>query len=405
MATSYLAPGLYVEERSTGARPIEAVGTSTAAFLGEPPDPGAHSGVAHAVNSWTEFQRTFVGKASASTLLSHAVFGFFLNGGRRCYVVNTRECGLIKGLQSLERVDDVNIVAAPGMTDIQTYEAVLSHCEAANNRFAILDAPRDVEDIGTLTRAGMLTETGKPGAPAQPAAGAAQDGEQGADEGAGVGARDSNNGAFYFPWFRTRDALASGANDIVTVPPSGHMAGVYARTDALRGVHKAPANERVNGALGLTYLVTDSEQAVLNPAGVNCIRMFQGGVRVWGARTTARTDIEWRYINVRRLFMMICQSIRAGTRWVVFEPNDRPLWQQITGQITAFLLTIWRDGALAGATQEEAFFVKCDAEVNPPEEIDNGRVIVVIGIAPVKPAEFVIFRIGQGVGSTDLETV
>ena len=401
MATSYLAPGLYVEERSTGARPIEAVGTSTAAFLGEPPDPGAYPGVAHAVNSWTEFQRTFVGKASASTLLSHAVFGFFLNGGRRCYVVNIGKSGLINGLISLEPVDDVNIVAAPGLTDIQTYEALLSHCEAMNNRFAILDSPRDVEDIGTLTRAGMLTDTGKPGPTAQPAAEAGT----AADEGAGVGARDSKNGALYFPWFRTRDALASGTGDIVTVPPSGHMAGIYARTDALRGVHKAPANERVNGALGLTYLVTDSEQALLNPAGVNCIRMFQGGVRVWGARTTARTATEWRYISVRRLFMMICQSIRDGTRWVVFEPNDRPLWQQITGQITAFLLTIWRDGALAGATQEEAFFVKCDAEVNPPEEVDNGRVIVVIGIAPVKPAEFVIFRIGQGVGGTDLESV
>lgn len=400
MATSYLAPGVYVEEISTGPRPIEAVGTSTAAFIGEAPNNAAYASAAEAVNNWDEFRRKFVGDATSSTMLAHAVYGFFRNGGRRCYVVNIGKQPIQVGLSLLERIDDISIVAAPGYVDVSSYEAILSHCEAKRNCFAILDSVRDTSNIALLTQAAIASAGGKP--PKD------HDGKEASDAGpgdAGQGPPDSNYGAFYFPWILVKDPLDLKSGELVAVPPSGHLAGIYARTDTQRGVHKAPANERINGAVGLTYRVTHSEQELLNPAGVNCIRYFVGeGIRVWGGRTVAKSSSEWRYINVRRLFNMIEESISRSTRWVVFEPNDPSLWKKIRRDITAFLTPLWRQGALFGATPEEAFFVKCDAETNPPEEVDNGRVVVLIGIAPVKPAEFVIFRIGQGAGGTEVET-
>jgi phage tail sheath protein FI len=169
-------------------------------------------------------------------------------------------------------------------------------------------------------------------------------------------------------------------------------------------VFKAPANEQVRGAVGVTYRITHQEQEVLNPAGVNCIRFFHNeGIRVWGARTLA-ADAQWKYVPVRRLFNMIEESIALHTRWVVFEPNDQTLWNLIKRECTAFLTRLWRAGALTGRTPAEAFFVKCDAETNPPDEIDAGRVVILIGVAPVKPAEFVIFRIGQGVEGAQAQT-
>jgi phage tail sheath protein FI len=161
----------------------------------------------------------------------------------------------------------------------------------------------------------------------------------------------------------------------------------------------------VRGALNVTYRVTSQEQGVLNPSGVNCIRWFpREGVLVWGARTVAEGSSEWRYLNVRRLFNMIEESIVSSTRWVVFEPNDVSLWKSIRRDVSAFLTLVWRDGALVGATPEEAFFVKCDAETNPPEVVDAGQVVIVIGIAPVKPAEFIVFRIGQHASGAQVET-
>jgi phage tail sheath protein FI len=184
------------------------------------------------------------------------------------------------------------------------------------------------------------------------------------------------------------------------------MAGIWARSDSTRGVHKAPANEPVRGALNVTYRVTDAEQGDLNSNGVNCIRFFpQEGILVWGARTVAEGSSEWRYLNVRRLFNMIEESIADSTRWVVFEPNDMGLWKSIRRDITAFLTLVWRDGALMGASPDQAFFVKCDAETNPTEVIDAGQVVTLIGIAPVKPAEFIVFRIGQQASGTKVETV
>ena len=201
-----------------------------------------------------------------------------------------------------------------------------------------------------------------------------------------------------------RDPLSPA--DLVNIAPSGHLAGIWARTDALRGVHKAPANEPVRGALDLTYLLTRDEQGILNQSGVNCIRLFtREGIRVWGARTIADGSSEWRYLNVRRLFNMIEESIGTSTRWIVFEPNDRTLWKSIRRDISAFLTRLWRDGALMGRTPQEAFFVKCDEETNPPDSIDAGMVITLIGIAPVKPAEFIVFRISQYAGGSNTETV
>jgi hypothetical protein len=202
--------------------------------------------------------------------------------------------------------------------------------------------------------------------------------------------RDSKYGAYYFPWVEVYDPYKGN----IYVPPSGHMAGIYARVDAERGVHKAPANELVRGAIGLKYNVTKGEQDILNPKGINCIRLFPNrGIRVWGARTIS-SDASWRYVNVRRLFNMVEQSIEIGTQWVVFEPNDERLWKRVTRDISAFLLRLWRQGALFGKTPEEAFYVKCDNETNPPEVIDAGQLVVEVGLCPMKPAEFVIFRIG-----------
>ena len=181
----------------------------------------------------------------------------------------------------------------------------------------------------------------------------------------------------------------------LAIPPSGHMAGIWARSDGERGVHKAPANEVVRGALDPVTQVTKGEQDTLNPSGINCIRTFTGmGVRVWGARTLS-SDPAWRYINVRRLFNFVEKSVERGTQWIVFEPNDMNLWERVKRDINAFLGVVYRDGALFGATASQAFFVKCDEEINPPETRDLGRLYVEIGIAPVKPAEFVIFRFSQ----------
>ena len=415
MPVTYLTPGVYVEEVAAGPRPIQAVGTSTAGFVGAAPKAGAHVGEAFAVNNWSEFAREFIGDATVGTRLVNAVFGFFQNGGSRCYIVNIGTDPWIsgggpgrRGLQLLEEVDEVAIVAAPGYADLASQETLLSHCEKLKDRVAILDAAETVKTIDQLTK--VATAPAAKATRAEKKDTDKKDKEEGdaaaAPSGDGSGLRprtsDGGYGSVYFPWITARDVLAP--EQLVAVPPSGHIAGIYARSDATRGVHKAPANEIVRGALGVTYRVTHEEQGVLNQVGVNCIRFFaRDGIRIWGARTLADASSEWRYINVRRLFNMIEESIAQSTRWVVFEPNDRSLWKAIRRDIGAFLTMIWRDGALMGRTPEEAFFVKCDEETNTPEIIDAGQVVILIGIAPVKPAEFVIFRISQSAGGSELQ--
>ncbi len=401
---SYLSPGVYVEEVDRGSKPIEAVGTNTVGFLGESSKGPVNEPVL--IVNWSQFVKTFGDFNECGFHLAHAVYGFFNNGGSRCFVVNVGEPdgqaskpaqadagdkgkdkdkdkggapspkppgggvdrdglyigkdmgpGQRSGLKCFEEIDEIALVAAPGCTSPAVQDALLSHCETRKDRFAILDSPETVN--------GGVDKLPKP--------------------------RDSKYGAYYFPWIQVYDPDQGN----VFVPPSGHIAGVYSRVDSERGVHKAPANEIIRGALGLKYNVSKGEQDLLNPKGINAIRTMQGGaIRIWGARTLS-TDASWKYINVRRLFIMVESSIEAATQWVVFEPNDHRLWKRVTRTITSFLTLIWRNGALMGTSPDQAFFVKCDEETNPPEVVDAGQLVVEIGLAPVKPAEFVIFRIGQ----------
>jgi len=290
------------------------------------------------------------------------------------------------GYQGLAIAENVTMVAIPdlitvasredGSLDEEVYlgaqKQLIDFCEASHNKMAILDTPPGLNATRALEWRSRL-------------------------------ARDSAFAALYYPNVVVPNPLARpGATNgelFLTVPTAGHVAGVWARTDAGRGVWKAPANEAVRGIARLETNVTNGEQDLLNPEGVNCIRSFGSyGTKIWGARTLAKTDPSWRYINVRRLFNFVEESIQRGTQWAVFEPNDFDLWQRVKRNITSFLRGLWTQGALVGATPEQAFYVLCDASNNPPSSVDEGKLIVEIGIAPVKPAEFVIFRISQWQG-------
>lgn len=402
---NYLSPGIYVEEVSTGTKPIGMVGTSTAAFVGVAPAADKCVNQAIACNNWAEFCKNFVTEESKSTDLSNAMFSFFNNGGSRCYVVNIGDNGSIagdardrSGICAFETIDEIAIVAAPGFSDAMSHDALLSHCEKLGDRVAILDTPASVTNIDALKELNTISGK-KPEDPKE-----APPKKTGGNVSKGLRPRNSDGGygALYFSWFIGSDALQRDA--VVDIPPSGAIAGIYARSDATRGVHKAPANELVRGALGLTYTVSRAEQGELNRKGVNVIRSFPDGIRVWGARTLANEASEWRYVSVRRTCNMIKESIQEGTRWTVFEPNDMMTWKSVERDIRAFLMRVWRNGALLGATPEQAFFVKCDAETNPSEVRDAGQLIAEIGIAPVKPAEFIIFRIGQWSGESESAT-
>jgi hypothetical protein len=394
---AYLSPGVFVEEQDTGTRPIEAVGTSTAGFVGTAPLADVGKGDVVPVDNWAQFARLFIGDTGKSTDLANAVQGFFANGGSRCYIANVGPNDPIApGLEALNLIDEIAIVAAPGRTDQQSYSALLDAAETMKDRVAILDGPPTVDDVEQLTRAGMVDGGG---------ADASGSKDKAPKQKPGLRPRvsDKGYGAFYFPWIRVADAV--DPTQIVSAPPSGHMAGLWAQTDGTRGVHKAPANLPIRGAVGLTKIVSRAEHDVLNDQGVNVIRFFsREGIRVWGARTLAESASNWKYLNVRRLFAMIEESIAISTRWVIFEPNDRPLWNDLKRDISNFLRVIHSQGALAGERPEQAFFVKCDAETNPPEIVDLGQVVVVIGLAPVKPAEFLIIRIGQSAAGTTVET-
>ena len=408
---NYRAPGVYVEEVPGGTRPFGRVGTSSAGFVGLAPYKDAVKDIVVPIDNWTQFVRTFVGDATTGTHLSTAVYGYFQNGGSRAYVVNIGAGGSLTGtakrptgLTLLEAVDDVAIVAAPGFSDPAAYDALITHCEheLRQDRVAILDTVEQVDDVGLLTQVGTVSapppaSSGEGDTPATTATSTT-----GTVAAKGLRPPMSAGGyaAAYYPWLVVNDPVSGGRT---TAPPSGHLAGVWARTDASRGVHKAPANTTIAGALGLVRPVSKGEQELLNPAGINCIRFFPGeGILVWGARTLAPEASEFRYINVRRLTNMIKETVLKNTRWAVFEPNHHPLWAALRRDVTAFLTNVWRDGALVGQTPQEAFFVKCDAETNPPEVRDEGRVVTLIGIAPVKPAEFVVFQLSQ---SADLAAI
>lgn len=269
------------------------------------------------------------------------------------------------GLTAFKEVDEISLLCAPNENDIVGLNsALVQQCEILKDRFAILQADQSADSPGKLTPP-----------------------------------LDSKYASFNYPWIKIVDPV-SGSEKVI--PPGGHIAGIYARSDAERGVHKAPANEIIRGALKIQFPVTTGDQDMLNPRGVNCIRSFPGrGIRLWGARTTS-SDPAWKYINIRRLFIFLEESIEESTQWVVFEPNDQKLWARVKQSITDFLTRVWKDGALMGVTPEEAFFVKCDETTMTPDDIDNGRLIILIGVAPVKAAEFVIFRISQWRGGASV---
>jgi phage tail sheath protein FI len=277
------------------------------------------------------------------------------------------------GFGGLEAVDTVTMVSVPdlmaaylagrinrdGVRAVQT--AMIAHCELMGDRMALLDPLPDLNP--QQVREWRMNEAGY----------------------------DSKYAALYWPWLK----VLGPDGKTMALPPSGHLAGIWARNDATRGVHKAPANEVVRGAIGIETALTRAEQDDLNPVGVNCIRAFPGrGIRVWGARTLS-SDPAWRYINVRRLYNYVESSVRIGTQWVVFEPNDKSLWERVIRTLRSFLFTVWQDGGLFGDTMEQAFYVKCDDENNPSESIEVGRLVCEVGMAVVKPAEFVVFRLAQ----------
>jgi len=271
------------------------------------------------------------------------------------------------GIQALSERRDIALVAVPGVTDELVQEQLITHCELLRYRFAILD--------------------GRPSVPQVP------------DILAHRNNYDTEYAAYYEPWLSTVD-LTTGKT--ILVPPSGYVLGICARVDNERGVFKAPANEVVRGILDVELPFTDGEQDVLNPLGVNLIRQFEGrGIRVWGARTLS-SDAEWKYVNVRRLFIFLEHSIDNGTQWVVFEPNNEALWARVKATIESFLFGVWKTGALMGTKPEDAYFVRCDRTTMTQDDLDNGRLICLIGVAPTYPAEFVIFRIGQFTASSNV---
>jgi phage tail sheath protein FI len=264
------------------------------------------------------------------------------------------------GIQALAERDDISIVAVPGVTAETVQGQLITHCERLKYRIAVLDAPQNALDVTALQ--------------------------------SHRNNYDSKYAAYYAPWLRALN-LETGRTE--SFPPSGHVIGIYARSDNTVGVHKAPANEVVRNIADVVLPFTAAEQDVLNPIGVNLIRdLTPRGIRVWGARTIS-SDQEWKYVNIRRLFIYLEHSIDLGTQWVVFEPNSESLWARVVETITSFLLGVWKSGALMGTTPDEAFFVRCDRTTMTQDDIDNGRLVCEIGVAPVAPAEFVIFRIGQ----------
>ncbi|MBI2931820.1 MAG: phage tail sheath subtilisin-like domain-containing protein, partial [Planctomycetes bacterium] len=438
MAKEYLRPGVFVEEIPSGAFPIEGVGTTTAAFVGIAARGALNS--PRLITNWTQFQKHF-GSYRRDSFLAYAVNGFFLNGGRRCYVARVasataaiasvtlkdRESGtpldtlLVQALNEGEWGNALTVDVADGTADsagefklvvkedgevVETWDDLsmdpakknyaltrvngrsnyiqLSNLNSVTappaNRPAVIagaalaggaDGAADitdtafigdaaartglhaldtVDDVNNLVIPGKtstaIVQAGLDYCAGRADLGYVMDPPLGSipqDVKAFREGFDSSYGFLYYPWLSINDPLTDAPK---TVPPSGYVAGIYARSDTERGVHKAPANEVVRGAIGLQFQVSKSEQDSLNPDGINCIRTFPGrGIRVWGARTVS-SDPAWRYINVRRLFNFVEESIEQGTQWVVFEPNDRDLWERVKRDITAFLTRVWRDGAL-----------------------------------------------------------
>lgn len=395
---TYKTPGVYRED--VFQQPVQGLRTGVPAFLGYVAQvPAGSASAPPELTRWPQFQELF-GPLLAGSYLGYAVRGFFENGGSHCYVVPLdaalpAEEALQAGLASLEPLNDLDLICAPDLLRpdadgaepdeaalLRMQAALLKHCDRQGDRFAILDSPRAAAADATPALRSGASVAGWPGR-------LRRQGNRGI------------NGALYFPWVRILEGPESSAG---FVPPCGHVAGVYARSDGQAGVHKAPANEILEGVLDLAFAVSNAEQDRLNPAGVNCLRAFPGrGIRVWGARTLAASaDAEWTYVSVRRLFLTAGRWIERNMAGAAFEPNVARLWASITRDLNAYFNGLFQQGALKGASAAEAFYVKCDAETNPPEVRDAGMLVTEIGLAPALPAEFVVVRIIHGVSGVTI---
>ncbi len=372
------APGLYREDVFPARR--AALPTGVPAFLGYTAAGTVNEPVR--LTLFSHLAEAF-GPPVEGRYLAAAVEGFFLNGGRECLVVPLAGGGpeeaLDAGLAALAPRQDLDLVCAPDLfgaaqtldLTLRMQAAILAHCTEQGDRFAILDAVPGSGLDDVIAQGKGLKEGGE-------------------------------NGALYYPWVM----LPGGA----FVPPCGHVAGVVARCDLRTGVHKAPANEELAGVVDLEVKLTDTDQALLNPKGINALRAFPGrGIRVWGARTLSLPPegekyTPWTYISVRRLFLTAARWMELNLAGVAFEPHDTKLWNRITRELTTYFEGLFRAGALKGRTAAEAFFVKCDGEINPPEVRETGRVVTVIGLAPSVPNEFVVVRIIHGASGVGLET-
>ncbi len=378
--TEYKSPDIYIEENQSGTKPISGVSTNCTGFVGTAAYDDVPVGEPTLITSWDQFVEKF-GRfdKDKAPFLPPAIYGFFRNGGKECYVVRVKASatnedytGATKGSQSktgllaLSDIDNVSIICVPGITSNVVQRAMIEQCKEKGNRFCILDPPRKADVVAIKKhRDNLVSEKGF--------------------------------GALYYPWIKV--SIETTENDRVMdiqdfVPPSGYIAGVYARVDMESGVWKAPANAIIRGATEVELDLPEKVQEELNLTGINCIRnLGEGVIYVWGARTLA-LDAQWKYVSVRRLFIFIEESIYRGIQWVVFEPNDHPLWSSVRAHITPFLMRLWRDGALMGSKPQHAFFVRCSLGTTMTQnDIENGRLIILIGIASVRPAEFVIFRI------------
>jgi phage tail sheath protein FI len=398
MKLGYQTPGVYQEELIL--KSAAQLQTGVPGFIGFVNSTSAEKFAQPILLSRNdEFDARFESHLPDDSFLADAIHGFFSNGGARCYVAvagftpgsdaGPNEKALQGALDSLASLTDLDLIAAPDVMKLlpnvfsvkSVQIAILKHCQEHGNRFAILDAlPKGVGDV--IEQRNYITK----------------------------GLREPVNAALYYPWLLLPEQPASRLLRNTArrvVPPSGHIAGIFGRTDAREGVFKAPANEEIIGTQDLcvestdkfeTSNLTGQIQDQLNPEGINCLRAFPGrGIRVWGARSL-NVDPAWRYVTVCRLVITLRRWIDINMTWATFEPNAPQLWVRIHRELTVYLTDLWRSGALAGQTADEAFQIKCDAETNSPEVIDGGQVVTDIALAPVAPAEFVIVRVVHQIG-------
>jgi phage tail sheath protein FI len=382
MSSLYKSPGVHIESAADRYVALDRVETGVTAFLGLTAQGPRNEPTR--VGSYEQYEKVF---GAGDNFMEASVRGFFENGGRTAYIVNVAPKGgldpmpddfigqqgtLPRGLQALERIDHVDLLVAPDLMQhykrsvgfperahvLAVQRAMVDHCEKMHDRFCLLDSlPGDSMDDAIAWRRHF----------------------------------DSSHAAFYFPWIKIR----RGEDVLAPMPPSGHIAGSIARADEAEGVHRAPANQALQGLVDVATRVRKRERDVFFDHRINTLIAFPGrGIRIWGARTLS-SDPAWVQINVRRLFILIRKSVERYAQWVVFEPNEESLWKKIVRSVENFLDDLWTQGALVGGSREDAFYVKCDEETNPPESRDAGQLVIEIGVAPVKPAEFIVVRIHQ----------